>query len=242
MRVHIAADERDFARRAADILCDVVRQRPDAVIGLPSGKTPLGLYAELARRARDGEADFGRVTAFAIDELHGVSPDHPAINATYFRHRLTDEVPLRTFHVMDSATADPALECARFRRLIDEAGGLDLVVLGIGLNGHIGFNEPGSPFDSRAQRVRLTNTTRAEYAQLFGSVQETPGYGLTLGISDLLDAADILLLASGAKKADILAQALEGPVTEALPASALQEHPSLTVLLDNAAASRLRTT
>ncbi len=242
MRTHVAADEQDFARRAAGIVCNVVRGRPDAAIGLPSGDTPLGLYAELARRARAGQTDLQGVTAFAIDELYGVPLDHPATNASYFRRHLTEHVALRAFHVMDSTTAGPAVECARFRRLIDEAGGLDLVVLGIGLNGHIGFNEPGSPFDSRARQVPLTDTTRAAYVQLFGSAKATPAYGLTLGIADLLEARDVLLLATGVEKAEVVAQALEGPVTETLPASSLQGHLSLTVLLDRDAASRLRGT
>ena len=239
MRVHIAADGRDFARRAADIVCELVRRRPDAVIGLPSGKTPLPLYAELARRARDGQVDFRSVSSFAIDELHGLPPYHPATNATYFRSLLTEHMPLRAFHVIDSEATDPPAECARFLQLIDKAGGLDLALLGIGLNGHIGFNEPGSPSDSRARRVPLAEMTRAEYAQLFGSVQATPTYGLTLGIADLLEAREILLLATGAMKAAILAQALEGPVTEELPASALQKHHALTVLIDSDAASHL---
>ena len=239
MRVDVVTEE-EFASRAADIVCAAVRERPDAVLGLPSGSTPVDLYAELAGRVAAGTADFSRATGFAIDELHGVPASHPATNAAYFREHLTDRVPLRALHILSSEAGEPEAECERFQRLIDEAGGLDLVVLGIGRNGHIAFNEPGSPFDSRTRRVALTEESRRPYARPFGSLEATPAFGLTLGIAGLLAARDALLLGRGAEKAAIVAKALEGPVTEAVPASALQRHPKLTVLLDRVAAGRLR--
>lgn len=240
MRIEVLADEQQLARRAADLVCNLARERPDATLGLASGSTPLGLYGELARRAREGRADLSGITAFAIDELYGVASGHPATNASYFRQRLTSQVRLRGFHVMESEAADPEAECARFLDLIEKAGGLNLVVLGIGRNGHIAFNEPGSPFDSRARRVALAPETRAAYAPAFGSLGATPAEALTLGISDLLVARRVLQLATGDDKAPAVAAAFEGPPTEALPASALQRHADLTVLLDRAAASRLR--
>lgn len=240
MRIVIAENEREFAQRAADIVCEVVRQRPEAAIGLPSGRTPLGLYEQLARRVEAREADLSGVTAFAVDELHGLPADHPATNASYFRRHLTPRIPLRAFQVMDSASDSPQAECDRFRRLVEEAGGLDLVALGIGANGHIAFNEPGSPFDSRARRVVLDDTTREPYAEHFGSLDAAPAFGLTLGVADLLEARRVLLLVSGADKASVTAQALRGPVTEALPASCLQRHPAPTVLLDREAAADVR--
>jgi glucosamine-6-phosphate deaminase len=238
MRIDVVATDEEFARRAADIVCAAVRGQPAAAIGLPSGNTPLGLYAELARRVREGNADFSRVTIFAIDELHGIRRDHPATNARYFREHLTQHLPLRAFHLLNSEAGEPESECDRFRRLIEGAGGLDLVVLGIGLSGHIGFNEPGSSFDSRARRVALARTTLEAYAHLFRSV-EAPAFGLTLGLADLLAARRVLLLGKSLDKAAVVANALEGPVSEALPASALQRHPELTVVLDREAASRL---
>lgn len=240
MHIEIVEGLEELARRAADAVCALVRQKPDAVLGLASGATPRGLYAELARRGRDAAADFGRVTAFAVDELHGVPKDHPATNVSYFREQLTQHVPLRALHVMDSGAADAEAECVHFGQLIEEAGGLDLVVLGIGRNGHLAFNEPGSPFDSRARRVALAPTTREPYAQHFGSLDATPAFGLTLGMEDLLAPRDVLLLASGADKAEVVARTLQGPVAEALPASALRRHPRLTVLLDEDAAAQLR--
>lgn len=239
MRIHIADDEREFARLAADLICDVIAQRSDAVLGLPSGTTPLGVYDELARRVQDGRADFSAVTVFAVDELHGLPPDHAATNARYFQKHLTDRIALHACHLMNSAANDPDAECVHFMRLIERAGGLDLVVLGIGVNGHIAFNEPGSAFDSRTRLVALDETTRAAYAALCGSVEAAPTHGLTLGIANLLAATEVLLLATGANKASIVAQAIEGPTTETLPASALQGHPELAVVLDRAAASKL---
>ena len=240
MRVEVVATPEEFARRAADVVCAAARAKARAAVGLASGKTPLGLYAELSRRVRVGEADLGDVTAFAIDELYGVPPDHPATNASYFRRELAEHVPLRALHVMDSETPEPGVECARFSRLIDDAGGLDLVVAGIGTNGHLAFNEPGAPFDSRSRKVALKPPSREPYAALFGPLEATPSFGLTLGIADLLAARRVLLVASGTEKAEAVVRALEGPVTEALPASALQRHPDLFVVLDREAAARLR--
>jgi glucosamine-6-phosphate deaminase len=148
-------------------------------------------------------------------------------------------VSLRALHLLDSQAGDPEAECARFRRLIAASGGLDLVVLGVGPNGHLAFNEPGSPFDSVARRVALAATTRETYAPLFGA-EGPPEYGLTLGVADLLAARRVLLLAFGRTKAGVVARALERPMTEELPASALQRHPQATVLLDREAASALR--
>ena len=239
MRVEIAATPEEFARRAADAFCGVIRAKPAAALGLASGKTPLGLLAELERRIGRGEIDLTQATAFAIDELHGVPREHPATNATYFRRELSG-VPLRALYVMDSEAPEADEECARFLRRIAEAGGLDLVVLGIGTNGHLAFNEPGSPFDSRARKVALERSSSEPYAPLFGSLEATPAFGLTLGIADLLAAPRALLLAGGADKAEAVASAFDGPVTETVPASALQRHANLTVVLDRAAASRLR--
>ena len=237
MRIEIV-DAQDFARRAADLVIDAVRRKSDAVLGLPTGSTPLGMYEELARRAAASEIDFSRATAFAIDELHGVPRDHPATNASYLARALAG-IPLRALHVMDSAAPDPGTECARFAAMLHAAGGLDLAVLGIGRNGHIAFNEPGSAFDSRTRRVRLEDSTREPYVGYFGSLDATPAFGLTIGMAELLAARELLLLVTSASKAAIVARALEGAISEDVPASALQRHTNATVLLDRAAAAEL---
>jgi glucosamine-6-phosphate deaminase len=238
MRCDVTDGPEALARRAADAVCLVVERKRAAVLGLASGATPVGLYAELAARVRAGAADLRGVTAFAVDELHGVPRAHPATNASYFARHLAG-VPLRALHILDSEAVDPAAECARFRRQVEAAGGFDLVVLGIGVNGHIAFNEPATPFDSRAGHVALADSTRRVYAQAFGSFEATPAFGLTLGIADIVCAREVLLLASGGAKAEVVTLALEGPITEDVPASVLRKHAGLTVLLDGAAAARL---
>lgn len=234
MRIEVLKNEVKVSRRAAAAVCAALTRKPGCVLALPSGNTPLGMYRELARRA--GDCSLAEATVFAIDELHGVPRAHPATNASYFAKYLP---AVRALHVLDGEAADADAECARFSRLIDGAGGLDLAVLGIGVNGHIAFNEPGSPFDSRARLVELARSTREPYAPRFGSFAAAPRHGLTLGIADLLAARAVLLLALGEAKAEAVARALEDPPGEDVPASALQGHPDLTVLLDRAAASQL---
>jgi len=239
MRIEIVGPE-DFAARAADIVAVAVRRKPDAVLGLPTGRTPLGLYDELARRVAANEIDFGRATAFAIDELYGVLSDHPATNTSYLARSFAS-VPMRAPLVMNSAAPDAEAECTRFAALLEAAGGLDLALLGIGRNGHIAFNEPGAAFDSRARRVRLEDSTREQYVPAFGSLAATPESGLTLGMAELFAAREVLLLANGADKAAIVARTLEGPVSEDVPASALQRHANASVVLDREAAEGLAT-
>ena len=238
MRCEVTEDPEELARRVAGLVCRAVEAKTGAVLGLATGTTPLGLYAELAALARAGTADLRGVTGFAVDELHGVPRSHPATNSSYFAEHLAG-VPLRALHVLDSESADPETECAHFRWLIEAAGGINLMVLGIGANGHIAFNEPGARFDARAGLVALTETSRRVYAPAFGSLEATPAFGLTLGIADIVSAREILLLASGVEKAEIVARALEGPVTEDVPGSILQKHAGFTVLVDRSAASRL---
>ncbi len=237
MQIEIV-DAREFGRRAADIVCEALRRKPDIALGLPTGRTPLSMYEELTRRAGASEVNFSRVTAFAIDELYGVASEHPATNATY----LIRELPDVAVAVMDGAAADGDAECARFAGLIADLGGLDLAIVGIGVNGHLAFNEPNSAFDSQARRVLLEATTREPYIEAFESFYATPEFGLTLGMSELLAAREVLLLASGSDKAAIVARALEGPISVDVPGSALQGHGNVTVLLDREAAVELRRT
>jgi glucosamine-6-phosphate deaminase len=225
--------------RAAGLVCDLARTKADAVIALPSGTTPIRLYDELARRVAGEHADLSGVVGFAIDELFGVPTDHPASNASYFQRPPIDRIGFAAMHVMDGETVDAKAACGRFTALIADAGGLDLAVLGIGVNGHLAFDEPGSPFDSRARRVRLERSTREQYVEAFGSIEATPEFGMTLGLADLMAARRILLLASGPSKARAVADALDGPETEDVPASVLQRHSDVTVLLDSDAAGLL---
>ena len=239
MQIDVLDSADAVAQRAADAICEAAAARPQAAIGLASGATPVGLYAELARRVRNEDLDLRRAVGFAIDELHGVPKSHPATNASYFREHVTSRFELRALHILDSEAQDPERECSRFEMSISNAGGLDLVILGIGANGHIAFNEPGSPFEARCRRVALARSSREPYAPGFGSIEATPSHGLTLGIADIMAARRVLLLASGAEKAPIVSRALEGPVTEDVPASVLKRHGDVLAVLDRDAAGEL---
>lgn len=224
----------DLSRRAAAITVDRIRQQPDAVLGLPTGSTPEGFYAALVRSG----VSLAQVRTFNLDEYLGLTPDHPQSYYAYMKRHLFDRVDLRreNVHLPNGMAADPEAECLAYEEAIRKAGGLDLVILGLGPNGHVGFNEPGTPWTSRTRRVKLAAATRRANARFFGSLDAVPAEAITMGIGTILEARRILLLASGAGKAEIVRQTLQGPVTEDVPATALRNHPAVTVLLDRAAA------
>jgi glucosamine-6-phosphate deaminase len=240
----VVSSAAEVCRRAADVVAETLAAKPDAVLALPAGNTPRPLYAELVRRHRGGEVSFAHAAAFTLDEYAGLPADHPMS----FR-RLVDEALLRHVdlpaaraHAPDGLAVDRAAECARYERAIAEAGGFDLALLGIGGNGHIAFNEPPAPFSSRTRVVTLAAATRAAVATQFSAalvVTPVPAEALTIGISTILDARRCVLIAYGAGKAEAVARMLCGPATPEVPASALQLHPNATVIVDQAAASRL---
>ena len=240
MNVTILPTPQAACARAAEIVSEVLVAKPDAVLALPAGNTPRPVYADLVRRHREVGLSFARATVFTLDEYAGVASDHPAS----FRRALGDELyrhvdlPRDRARGLDGQAADLDGECARYERDIAAAGGLDLCVLGIGGNGHIAFNEPGSPFDSVTRVVELAAETRAASAGSFGA-GPVPGRALTMGIATILAARRCVLLATGAAKAEVIARAIQPPPSPALPASALQLHADATFILDAAAASRL---
>jgi glucosamine-6-phosphate deaminase len=231
----------DVARVAADVVAGVVARRPAAVIGLATGSSPVGVYAELARRVAAGELDASGVTAFALDEYVGLPPGHPQAYAAVVARDVTG--PLRLdparVHVPDGRAADLEAAAEEYERAIAAAGGIDVQLLGIGTNGHVGFNEPTSSFGSRTRIKTLTARTRADNARFFGSPDEVPRHCLTQGLGTILAARRLLLVAQGEGKAEAVAAAVEGPLTSMCPASALQLHPRATVVVDEAAAARL---
>ncbi len=234
MRIEILPDDIALAARAAGVICGA---GPRAHIGLPTGGTPVRAYAELARRAAAGDCDLSGVTAWAVDEFAGVPAGTRGTNAAFFARHIA--FPLRALHLPDAGAADAAAEAAAFASRLRDAGGLDLCVLGIGVNGHIAFNEPGAPADAQARAVDLAPESRAAHAAAFGSLDAVPERGMTLGIADILAARAILALASGAAKAEIVRRAIEGAPSAAVPASWLQRHGNVTWLLDEAAAASL---
>jgi glucosamine-6-phosphate deaminase len=238
MQIRTVADPPALACAGADIIAEVVRGKRDAVLGLPTGNTPIGMYGELQRRVDGGELDVSRVVAFAIDEFAGVPRSTPGTNSAFYRAHL--RLPLRALHIPNPDAREPEAHITAFADALRRAGGFDLCVLGIGRNGHIAFNEPGSERTSHARVVELTQISREAHAGAFGGIECVPARGLTLGIAELLASAAILVLATGAEKAAIVREAIEGRVGAEVPASWLQEHPRCTWLLDQAAASKLQ--
>jgi glucosamine-6-phosphate deaminase len=230
------------ASAAADLVAHVLSTLPAPVLALPTGGTPVPLYRALVARHREGRADFSRASAFSMDELLGLAPDHPGSYQAYLRLHLLQHVNVaaeRT-HLIRGNPKDWRAEILRIERTLTEAGGLDLAIVGIGMNGHIAFNEPGSALIARTHRVRLAIASRRAHAGPFGRWQNVPTHALSMGIGTILTARRILLMATGAHKAGIVRRALAGPVTTRVPASLLQTHPHVDVVLDRAAAKGVR--
>lgn len=241
MLVVVLPDAQAVARRAADLVADLVTAKPDCVLGLAAGATPVAMYAELVRRQAAG-LDFRRATLFGLDEYLDLAPDHPASCAWTLRHHLIDPVdaaPARV-HLLGTPPGDANAYCAAYEETLAQAGGLDLQILGLGVNGHIGFNEPGCSLAGRTHVTGLSAATRATNAPLFPPPDAVPPMAITMGVATILSARRVLLLATGPAKAEMVATFVEGPLTARVPASALQSHPDAVVLLDEAAAARLR--
>ena len=229
---------RAVARRVADAM----RLAPSLVLGLPAGRTPIEAYAELVRLHRSGEADFSRAEAFLLDEFAGIDASHTGSFRRFLDEHLLEGInldPSRT-HSLDGAAKDSQAECERYERAVAAAGGLGLLVLGIGANGHIGFNEPGDALAARTHRVRLLEPTRRDNAGLFGGeIARVPVEALSMGMGTMLGADAILLMATGTGKASAVERMVRGPLTTRLPASFLQLHRRVEVFLDGPAASGL---
>lgn len=240
-RIIILDVEEEFDRAAADWLCARLERPGEVVLGLATGSSPVGLYRELVRRYREGAISFARARTFNLDEYVGLGADHPQSYARFMRERLFDHVDmdLERAHIPDGKAADPEAEARRYEALLQRFGPIDAQILGIGTNGHIGFNEPGTPFSARTHVVTLAEETRRSNARFFASIDEVPRQAITMGIANILEAREILLLARGEAKAEALAKAFCEPPTPAVPASALQNHSSVTLLLDRAAAKGL---
>ncbi len=240
MKIVICKDATEVAARAAEVMQVVVARKPDATLGLATGSTPLGLYHNLIdAHLRDG-IDYSRVTTVNLDEYEGLSPDNEQSYAYFMRHNLFDALgitPDRT-HIENGLAADPDAECARYDALLERLP-RDIQLLGIGSNGHIAFNEPHTPFEATTHLVTLDESTVRDNARFFTSMEEVPRRAFTMGLKHIMQAKEILILATGEGKANAVYGMVEGPVTTALPASVLQLHPSCTVIVDEAAASRL---
>lgn len=241
-RVLIFPDARAVARELAARVGRALAETPDLVVGLPTGRTPLLLYEELVALHAAGRADFSRVRTFNLDEFLGIPPGHPGSYRAFMRRYLFDHVnadPSRT-NFLDGAAADPLEECERYEREIDAAGGIGLQILGIGTNGHIGFNEPAPELEARTHRVTLKPETRRSNAALFeGDPARVPAEALSMGMGTILQARRAVLIATGATKARCVERLVNGPITTLLPASFLQLHRNAEIYLDQEAAELL---
>lgn len=241
MHVIVEDDYDQLSRYAAQIVADLIRDKPNAVLGLATGSTPLGLYRELVRMHRDEGLDFASLTTFNLDEYIGLSADHEQSYHFFMHEHLFRHINVPGERIfIPSGTAEDQVEfCSWYESQIVAAGGIDLQLLGIGSDGHIAFNEPGSPLDSRTRVEALARQTIEDNSRFFDSIDDVPASSITMGVGTILEAKRILLLASGANKAAALAAAVEGPVSSECTASALQRHADTLILADRAAAGQL---
>ncbi len=230
--------EENIAKKAAQRYVELLSRNPDAVLGFATGSTPLGLYAELARLCGEGKVSFRDVTSFNLDEYAGLDGSHDQSYRYFMNHNLFEHIDIDVSRTHVPSGLDIAAAEA-YDKAIEEAGGIELQLLGIGNNGHIGFNEPGTPLDSITHLVDLTEMTRKANARFFTSLDEVPTQAVTMGIKTVMNARSIMLMALGKGKADIVKASFTGPITTQVPASILQLHPSVEIYLDYDAASLL---
>jgi glucosamine-6-phosphate deaminase len=241
MEIVILGSSKQIGRLAADAIEDLVRHKPNAVLGLATGSSPLPVYDELADRHAGG-LDFSQASGFALDEYVGLPAGHPESYREVIRREFTNRVNIapENVHGPDGTAGDIPAACRAYEEAIAAAGGVDLQLLGVGTDGHLAFNEPGSSFASRTRIKSLIEQTRRDNARFFNSLAEVPHHVLTQGLGTIMEARHVILLATGAQKAQAVRDFVEGPVSAICPASVLQFHPHATVLLDEAAASALK--
>ncbi len=242
MEIIIQPDSQQASQVAARIVAKLIRSKPHAVLGLATGNTPLQLYKNLVRMHREEGLDFGGVTTFNLDEYVGLPAAHPSSYHSYMWAHLFSQIniPNGRIHIPDGTAPDIPAVCRKYEESIRSAGGIDIQVLGIGGNGHLGFNEPTSSLASRTRIKTLTGQTRLDAAKAFGGQESVPSHVLTMGIGTILESRMCLLLAFGKKKARAIALSVEGPLTASVPGSALQLHPRAVLVLDKDAASELK--
>ena len=242
MEIIIKKTAEEMARAAARIVAKVVNSKPNAVLGMATGSTPLGLYKELVRMHREEGLDFSQVTTFNLDEYVGLPQKHPQsyhyfMHENFFQHV---NIPKQNIYIPSGTTDNYAAFCQWYEQRICDCGGIDLQILGIGGDGHIAFNEPSSSLGSRTRIKTLAKQTIDDNARFFAAPDQVPIYAITMGVGTILEARRILFLANGEKKAAAVAAAIEGPVTSMITASALQLHRDVVAIIDSAAAGQLK--
>ncbi len=239
MRIYRAKTYEDMSRKAANIISAQIIMKPNAVLGLATGSSPLGIYRQLIDWYEKGDLDFSEIRTVNLDEYKGLAPDHEQSYAYFMRKNLFDQVNinLSNTNIPNGLEENEAVECARYNRIIASFGGIDLQLLGIGANGHIGFNEPGEAFERETHCVKLADTTIQANARFFDTIDQVPKYAYSTGIKNIMQAKSILLIASGKAKAEAVNRMIRGPITPACPASILQLHNNVSIVADEEALS-----
>ena len=241
MKIYVSDDYKGMSRKAANIVSAQVILNPSCVLGLATGSTPIGMYQQLIDWYNKGDLDFSQVKSVNLDEYVGLAPTHDQSYRYFMQHNLFDHVnidPANT-NVPNGLASDPEAECQRYNEVIRSMGGIDIQVLGMGHNGHIGFNEPGQAFELETHVVDLTERTIEANARFFASKDEVPKRAITMGIKSIMQARQILVVVSGEDKAEIVKKAFFGPVVPQVPASILQMHPNVVLCGDKAALSQI---
>ena len=244
MKVIVCKDSDEMSRAAAQIFADQIKKKPNIILGLATGGTPVKMYKELIRMHKEEGLDFSKVVTFNLDEYLGISGDHDQSYRYFMDTNLFNHINIKksNTHVLSGKAKDAAAECKSYEDAIKKAGGIDIQLLGIGGNGHIAFNEPGSPKNSRTRVVDLTQKTIEDNARFFASVNDVPKQALSMGNGTIMEAKAIVLIADKTSKADAIAKSVEGLATEQVPASLLQAHKNTTFVVDKDAASKLKKT
>ena len=241
MEVIVVKDYDEMSAKASAIVIDAVKRKPDIVLGLATGSTPVGLYSALIEAHKEHGLDFSRVTTFNLDEYVGLAPDHEQSYRYFMNRNLFDHVNVNKedTHVPDGLAENLSQHCRDYEQMIRDAGGIDIQVLGIGRDGHLGFNEPGSSLGGLTQVVTLARETIEDNSRYFDSEEAVPKFAVTMGIQTILNSRMCLMLANGEGKTDAVKGCVEGPVAAVCTASALQMHPNAVVVVDEAAAGKL---
>jgi len=234
-------DYNELSSKAAQLITKQIIKKKNSVLGLATGSTPIGVYQELIRKFQKGELDFSEVITFNLDEYYGLSPEHPQsyyffMWDIFFKHI---NIKKENVHLLNGVTENVDKECKQYEDLIKKNGGIDLQILGIGDNGHIGFNEPDVSLNTKTHLVNLTAKTIKANSRFFNDVQEVPRQAITMGIGTIMRARKIILLASGKRKAKVIERTINGPINTKVPASVLQLHNDVTIVVDQKAASQL---
>ena len=239
MKIYRAENYEDMSRKAASIISAQVILKPDCVLGLATGSTPVGAYQQLAAWCREGDLDFSQVKTVNLDEYKGLSPENPQSYRFFMNQNLFSHIniSMENTHVPDGLEADSQKACRAYNEIISSMGAIDLQLLGIGHDGHIGFNEPGPAFEQETHCVTLTPLTIEANKRFFEKAGDVPRQAYTMGIKTIMHARKILLVVSGQDKAEILKKAIQGPITPEVPASILQLHQDMTLVADEAALS-----